>query len=298
MSTEAERFTLADEVMATWPITGVVVVDEVSSYPTRRVFHLRCDQGDVAVKIDLQPRSASTIEQRLAVLDHVASRGFRHAPALLRTSTGSRASWSPSRTMTLLEYIPDPVRRGDAGRIADWADLGVAAARLNGLADYDVPFGVPVDRAAAEVAARAAGTPFDGDVRSLLGRVENVIDLDEQGLIHGQINEANAGRRANGEVALLDWDDAGVGPLALEYGYPLIAAFVSEELVVDHDGARAFYRGYKDAGGHIDHDRLFDAALFQALRYMWFGDVNRRWARIMHALEQEDLLTSLASTDQ
>lgn len=44
---------------------------------------------------------------------------------------------------------------------------------------------------------------------------------------------------------MLDWDEAGVGPLALGYGYPLIAAFLSEELVIDHDSARAFYRGYK-----------------------------------------------------
>lgn len=124
------------------------------------------------------------------------------------------------------------------------------------------------------------------------------MDLDEEGLIHGEINGANAGRRANGEVALLDWDEAGVGPLALEYGYPLIAAFISEELVIDHDSARSFYRGYTDAGGYIDHDRLFDAALFHALRYMWFGDVDRRWARIMHALEHENCLISLASPDQ
>ena len=114
------------------------------------------------------------------------------------------------------------------------------------------------------------------------------------GLIHGEINVANAGRRANGEVALLDWDQAGVGPLALEYGYPLIAAFVSEDLVVDHGSAGSFYAGYTDAGGQIDHDRLFDAALFHALRYMWFGDVDRRWERILHAVEHEDLLTSLA----
>lgn len=140
--------------MAIWPITGVVVVDEVSLYPTRRVLHLRCDQGDVAVKIDLQARSAATIEQGLAALGHVASRGFRHAPALLRTSAGAQASWTPSRTMTLLEYIPAPVMAGHGDRIAGWGDLGVAAARLNSIADYDVPFGVPVDRAAAELAAR------------------------------------------------------------------------------------------------------------------------------------------------
>jgi len=282
-----------EEVMANWPVTGVVVVAEKISYRTRRVLRLRCDQGEFAAKIDLQPGSVDT-EQRLAVLEHLAARGFRRAPTLLRTCAGTRASCTPSRTITLLEYIPAPVITGDADALAGWRDLGAAAARLNGLADYTVPFALPVHQVVAELAARAAGTPFDGGVRALLRRVETLADVEEMGLIHGEINGGNAGRRANGEVVLLDWDQAGVGPLALEYGYPLIAAFVSEDLVVDHGSARAFYGGYTDAGGQIDNDRLFDAALLHALRYMWFGDVHRRWERILHAVKHEDLLTSLA----
>ncbi len=71
---------------------------------------------------------------------------------------------------------------------------------------------------------------------------------------------------------------------------------MSENLVIDHDSARAFYRAYIGVGGHID--RPFDAALFHALRYMWFGYVARRWERILFALSHEDLLTSLASSHQ
>lgn len=283
----------AEDVMANWPVTGAVVIGEESSYPTRRVLHILCDQGDFAAKVDSESGSADT-EQRLAVLDHVASRGFRHAPALLRTFAGMRAACTALGTITLLEYIPAPVITGDAGPHVAWRDLGTVAARLNGLADYSVPFAPAVHRVAPELAARAAGTPFEAGVRSLLGRIETLAEVEEVGLIHGEINGTNAGRRADGEVVLLDWDQAGVGPLALEYGYPLIAAFVSEDLVVDHLSARAFYAGYTEAGGQILHERLFDAALLHALRYMWFGDVNRRWERILHAVEHEDLLTSLA----
>ena len=154
--------------MANWPVTGAVVVAEESSYPTRRVLHLRCDQGDFGSEDQSEPGSVDT-EQRLAVLDHVACRGFRHAPALLRTFARTRASCTPSRTITLLEYIPAPVITGDADALAGWRDLGAAAARLNGLADYTVPFALPVHRVTAALAARAAGTPFDAGIRSLLG---------------------------------------------------------------------------------------------------------------------------------
>ncbi len=131
-------------------------------------------------------------------------------------------SSTPSRIITLLEYIPAPLITGDPDRTAGWRDLGAAAARLNTIKDYDVPFAVPVGGSAEELAAQAEGAPLEEGVRSLLGRVERHMDLDEVGLIHGEINEANARRRADGEVVLRDWDQAGVGPVALEYGYPLI----------------------------------------------------------------------------
>lgn len=83
----------AEDVMAIWPVTGAVVFAEASSYPSRRVLH-RCDQGDFAARIDLQATPVGT-EQRLAVLDHLASWGFRHAPALLRSRHG-RERWRPA----------------------------------------------------------------------------------------------------------------------------------------------------------------------------------------------------------
>ena len=198
--------------------------------------------------------------------------------------------------MVVLEYIASPLVSGRHDGVRGWRDLGSAAARLNGLTDYDVPFAVPVEEALQQLATRAAGTPFEAGLCSLVARIEHLIALDELGLIHGEINQTNAKRRNDEEVVLLDWDHAGIGPRILEYGYPLIVAFVSDDLVVDVQSVRAFYRGYTDAGGNIDHDRLFDAALFHALRYMWFGDVERRWDRIMHALSHEDRLTSLASS--
>ncbi len=169
MSQEAQWGALADEVMAVWPVTGMTVLDEVSSHPTRQVLHLHGDQGHVAAKIDLEPASVAAAERRLGVLDHVASRGYRHAPALLRTSAGTRTSSTPSGIITLLEYIPAPLITGDPRRVAGWRDLGAAAARLNSIKDYDVPFAVPVDGAAEELAAQAAGTPVEeGPARCLV----------------------------------------------------------------------------------------------------------------------------------
>ncbi|MDQ3722116.1 MAG: hypothetical protein M3376_03400 [Actinomycetota bacterium] len=63
--------------------------------------------------------------------------------------------------------------------------------------------------------------------------------------------------------------------------------FLSEELTLDAEAATAFYRGFLDVGGEIDRRQVFNAALFHALRYMWWGNTPARWKRIVHAVDHE-----------
>ncbi len=110
--------------------------------------------------------------------------------------------------------------------------------------------------------------------------------------VHGEINLANSPVSAEGRIFLLDWDQAGTGPWALEPGYPLITTFLSEDLVFDAASASAFY-GSWTKGKPVDPDRkdlIFTAAILHALRYLPFGDHSRRWARICHALEHRNEL--------
>ena len=48
------------------------------------------------------------------------------------------------------------------------------------------------------------------------------------------------------------------------------------------------------ACGTIDRDRVFDATLHQALRYLWFHDTPQRWACVLDAVAcQDELLAAL-----
>lgn len=181
-----------------------------------------------------------------------------------------------------MEWLPQP-----AGPRA-WQALGQVAAELNAITQYPEPFAVPVDAAVAALAERCSGETFEAEVRRLLPRLAELGRPRRRGLIHGEVNLANARLRGDGTVALVDWDQAGAGPLALEYGYPLIAQFISAS-TLDFDGAAStdFYRGYAAGGGTVDADLIFTAALFHALRYMWFADTDARWRRIVWALERE-----------
>ena len=59
------------------------------------------------------------------------------------------------------------------------------------------------------------------------------------------------------------------------------------DLSFDDRSASAFLDGYACSGGVVEPRALFDAALLQALRYMWWGDSEQRWQRIIHAVSHE-----------
>lgn len=281
------------EFEAAWALTGVTIGDALPSHPTRRVFKVHSDQGVFVAKVDAAPRSDIAYADQLYVLDYLAGRNFGHAPALLRTSAGHRFSSIGNNTLYLLEYIPRAV--DDGTQPTDmWRGLGEAAARLNAHGDYSAPFAIPIEGALDELARRAAGWPFEGRFRALLARLTQLTHLPPNALVHGEINCANARRRADGTVVLVDWDQTGTTAAAMEYGYPLVNVFLSEDdLAFDDRSASAFYKSYLDSGGVIEPPHLFSAALFHALRYMWWGDTWQRWERILHAVKREDEICSV-----
>jgi Ser/Thr protein kinase RdoA (MazF antagonist) len=272
---------------AAWPLTGVSLGEALPGYPTRGVFRVHCDQGDFVAKVDPAPRPDLADVDQLHVLEHLSARGFAHAPALLRTRSRQRTAPIGGSAVSLLEFIPLAVEEG-VSIPETWRQLGDAAARLNAFADYPLPFAIQVATVFDQLAARVRSLPFEARFLEVLARAAEIEYLPSDALVHGEINHSNARRRANGTVALVDWDQAGRAPRALEYGYPLITVFLAaDDHTFDDRSARAFYAGYVEAGGVIDRRQMFNAALFHALRYMWWGATERRWERILHALSRE-----------
>lgn len=284
----------APEVSQHWPLTGVTIGERLVSHPSRVVIKVRSDQGDFAAKLAPALPSTSGAEDRTDVIDHLANRGFPHAPLRLRTRRGSRTHERPDSTVTLFEWVPGLSSEIESHAL--WAEVGSVAAALNAHKDFSGNYSIPVDRAVAEVADLAKETGFGPDVMRLLPRASNIL-ATPSGLIHGEINPSNVRRRADGTVVLVDWDQAGDAATALEVGYPLITTFITVGThVVDVDSARAWFSGYAGAGGWIDPSQVFAAGLFHALRYMWFAEVDARWERIQFAVRHEgELLDLMAS---
>lgn len=135
--------------------------------------------------------------------------------------------------------------------------------------------------------------PFEREFLELVATLRVLAD-QPAGLIHGEINPANSVLSPNDQLTLVDWDQAGRGPLLLEAGDPLLTAFLTEDLRFRQDSAVAFYDDYTDGVGMTEADRnlAFTAALLHALRYLRFGNPETRWARIRYALTHRDELLS------
>jgi hypothetical protein len=188
----------------------------------------------------------------------------------------------------VMEYVPNKPQSTPL----QWRDFGAAVAGLNAHGGYHRPFGISIGATIDELAERAAGRSFGSEMGALLDELAwRLSDLPADALVHGEVNCANAGVRTDGTTVLLDWDQAGSAPAALDYGYPLITQFIAESSHrVDLEAARAFYRSYRDSGGTVDVEQCLPASVFHVLRYMWWGDTEARWRRIHFARDHRSAL--------
>ncbi len=276
-----------------WDLDRVVPGAILQHYPTRRIVSIRSDQGAFVVKayddesaLGLVRPSVAQIDRHLHIFDYLAIKGFAHAPSLLKSKTGSRFVRTEGMTVYILEQIEGSPPPATA---ETWAELGRLARRLNSFTDYPHPYGIPVAGTIAELTRKAEHYPFRKDVLHLVSTLGSLADQPTC-LIHGEINLANAVMSPQSRISILDWDQAGNGPWALEAGYPLITTFLSEDLVFDAASAAAFYGSWTGHEGLSAEQKelVFTAAVLHALRYLEFGDQSRRWAGIQHALSHKD----------
>ena len=282
-----------------WPLDRVALGPVLQRSPTRTTCAILADQGQFVVKIyddaaalGLGNPAPEEIDQHLSVLEYLAGRDFGHAPGLLRTRTGARYVRTGGMTIAILEQIAGTTPPDTP---ATWAALGRIAAHLNGYRDYPYAYGVPIAGTIGELTQHAAQYPFRQPFLELVARLR-VLENQPSGLIHGEINLANAVLAADGRLVLVDWDEAGTGPWVLEAGYPLLTHFLTEQLVIHRAAASAYYEAYTAGAGMTAEGKelVLTAALLHALRYLGAGGYpETRWARIRFALDHRDELLAV-----
>ncbi len=275
-----------------WPLTDISFGETFQTYPTRRVVRVHTAQGEFAAKIDDQPHAFDVASQAYALFDFLASRAFPHIPALLKTKDGHRLVHTHNQSIALLEYIGG--EKPDASR-STWKEFGAIARTLNALTGYPNSYAIDTRGAIAELMDQANVHPHKAQFHSFISLLTPLPYALKHGLVHGEINLANAARRKDGTLVLLDWDEAGTGPTVLEAGYPLIVVFLTEGLHYCEELATAFYHRYYAGSAPPDDEKelLFRAALLHALRSMQWANHQQRWERVCYAVAQQKQLLAV-----
>lgn len=280
---------IEDVLDSHWGLTGVTVIERLQTYSTRQVRRITSDQGRFAVKVDY---GAALVNREIGHVQAAVARALpRHVPMILPDRSGAFVVVNKGLSIAVHEDI-------DGGRPSSsaytWSRLGALLATLHSLPPDPRPFAIPLHAAVNELSEHAAGYAFATQFRMLAERLRR-IGGHPAATIHGEVNLSNVLQRSTGDLVLVDWDQAGAGPVALDLGYPLICVFLEEDLSWHPNHAAAFYSTYRDTSTSVlpAPEQIFDAALLHAMRYLRFANTPARWARVKHAVSRENELTEM-----
>lgn len=269
-----------------WSLDVVEVVSLHQTVPSRLVARVATSDGHFAAKVDTDPH-VSVLGGEL-VQAHVAALAPGLAPAVLPTTSGGLAVTVEGQRYTMTEWVDGITPASDP---QTWQRIGGAFAQLHGVPVVERSFAVPVRGICDELAAQP-GWPT-----SLVGEVlKRAARIQQDGspvIVHGQPSPANMLQLANGNITLLDWDESGAGPPALDLGYPLVCEFLSPDLQWSSERAAGFYRGYREhaTAPPPSGATIFAAALLFGLRSATFANQTARLRRVQHALDEEEAFT-------
>jgi Ser/Thr protein kinase RdoA (MazF antagonist) len=273
-----------------WPLTDVVLGNVLQESGERTVSMISSAEGRFVVKVSDQWRSAQVAERHAFIFEFLREAGLGHVPALVKTRTGRNYQIIGDHPVYILEFIegvelartPENCRR-----------LGEIAGALHAIGGYPHNYLFTVADVLPEMLEIAEALRFGREYAQIVKALPDFRDLPVA-LIHGEIL-GNCVQRPDGRIVIVDWDEAGIGTRVLDLGHPLIQVFLSEDLDWEGECARGFYEGYFSRvqldGRELG--RIYDAGLFYALRYVIYGNTEKRWKRIQFALRNREWLESV-----
>ena len=282
-------------------------IDTIVPLPdTDRAWRVQSDRGPLVLRLHGKERFASHAGE-IGTLRFLEERDYP-APRLVLAADGSVLGRWGEKEGYLTTFVTgdQPLPSIDAA----W-QLGAATGRLHALDSQgmNLPktlFTVPAERESfhrldADPTVRA----WEGysSIRQVLVRAwEHLPDLIDvpQALVHTDVLFQNAVQTPSGQVVLIDWDDAGLGPAIQDLGYLLANESIPlDGTPIQSDTARAILDGYQTERplDPIELLRLPDAMLFGAIVYVlapwesrvWMG----LWKRALCILNHRSEIVSL-----
>ena len=280
-----------------WPLSGVKAGEILQESGGRLVFEISAREGCFVCKVADQSTPKEDLIRDTFAFDFLKSNGFSHIPTLLRTSEGDAFLRINGAYTYVMEHVEG---RNDTRRPQDWGTLAQIAAKLHDVPDYPYESLFTIEDELQKLESRSRALPFHKELMEIARQLPDFAGVS-QSVIHSDLSLANAIRKPDGSMVLIDWDDAGLGPTILDLGFPLLCYFVcSEDLNFERGRARAFFGTYFSRRSLPARDRalIFDVGIFYLLIYCTFGDAERKWQRLRYALNNRELVESVVHENE
>lgn len=262
---EAREQVVQHALVDQWGISDLRRLVEIKRTPSgRMVFRVDTERGSYAVKIYAPTRTKEAVERDIHLLRWMEGVDFP-ACRLLSTKNGE----GYGRIDESYAYVYDWIEgKNPESTMETFEKLGDIMGRLHTIAArYPYPSTFSPAREREGLLGRAQEKGVSQRHIELLSSIRPMDHLP-QGIIHTDIGPHNALERPDGEMVIIDWEDAGQGPMVIDIGWDLEQC-LSNDAVFEIEKARAFLRAYQAHRSLTDEEKgyAYDAALFFAFLY-------------------------------
>ncbi len=276
-----------------WGFTEITIIQQFHEESTRLTFHVEADGKHFLVKGLPEEKTEEVIKGNTLAQEYLGNQK-EVAPKLLYTPDGAAYKKLGDYWFYVLEWIEGANLEETP---EDEYDLAVLAKKLHSFRDYEYPCALTEDK---QMYYEWFGDkPFKPEFDAILDSLPDFKTLDRC-LIHTDLGPHNSVRNKQGEVMLIDLDDAGIGSRYLDLGWPFIMQFVdfnhdTEEMKYRFDLAESFLDGYygTEEISREEYDLLWQGAVYMHISYMQcYGPyaVDSLWRILKFGMAQKEVL--------
>lgn len=281
------------EALRNWGFADISIINQFHEESTRLTYQVMADGRQLLIKGLPAEKTEHVIIGNTLAQEYLGNqKGL--APKLIPTPEGAFYMKQDDYWFYVLEWIEGENLQETP---EDEYDLAVLARKLHSLKDYEYPSAFDEDK--QRFYEWFSDKPFKAEFDAILDALPDFGKLDRC-LIHTDLGPHNSVRNKQGQVMLIDLDDAGIGSRFLDLGWPFIMQFVdfnhdTEEMNYRFDLATAFLQGYY--GGEMpdkaEYDLLWQGAIYMHISYMQcYGPyaVDSLWKILKFGMEQKEAL--------
>ncbi len=281
------------EALKYWGFEDICIMEQFHEESTRLTYHVLADGRQLLIKGISNEKTESVIKGNTLAQEYLGNqKGL--APRLIYTLDGASYIKQNDYWFYVLEWIEGENLQETP---EDEYDLAVLARELHSFRDYQYPCALTENK--QMFYEWFSDKPFKAEFDMILDTLPDFGKLDRC-LIHTDLGPHNSVRNKQGQVMLIDLDDAGIGSRYLDLGWPFIMQFVdfnhdTEEMKYRFDLAQAFLNGYygDEKPEKEEYDLLWQGAIFMHISYMQcYGPyaVDSLWKILKFGMEQKEAL--------